>query len=68
VKALEDALRAAGFPYVIVRPTGLNDQPARGRSLVRLVDQFIIPAAVKRKRPLAQAREAIATFTLEVAA
>ena len=32
----EESVRKSGFPYVIVRPTGLRDGPPRGRALLAL--------------------------------
>ena len=39
----EGDVRASGLPFVIVRPTGLNDSPARGAERLAFVEGGAVP-------------------------
>lgn len=54
----EAALRASGHPFVIVRPTGLRDAPARGRAALAVRQGEKLPTS-------AIARADVAAFMLD---
>ena len=54
-KEVQEAdVRASGFPFVIVRPTGLNDKPPRGAGAVAAMERGRLPTSQISRADVAQ--------------